>query len=153
MTEPHKNTDPPKGRVGEVTAFTPEQLATPSPALTGFRQMWIIVGPYKGSVLTMPDAEAEAAKDDHWAVEMSTMAPPFDAANPPAHDHELTDEERAGAVTAANEWAAKVNAPPEPPPPTPPEGGGLQRTVPARGERDESPPVRKPADDDKRTRR
>ena len=99
--------------------FTPEQLATPAPGMEGRRQMWIIVGPYRGSVLTMPDAEAESAKDNHWAVEMSTVAPPFDAENPAEHDHDLTDEDRAHAVESANEWAAKVNQPPEPPP----EGG------------------------------
>jgi hypothetical protein len=104
---------------GEAPAqFTAEQLATPAPQLAGTRQMWIIVGPYRGTVLTMPDAEAEDAKDSHWAVEMATVAPPFDAANPPEHDHALTDEDRAHAVEAANAWAAKVNAPPE----TAPEG-------------------------------
>jgi hypothetical protein len=101
-----------------VPQFTPEQLATPAPQLAGSRQMWIIVGPYRGSVLTMPDAEAEDAKDSHWAVEMSTVAPPFDASNPPDHDHELTEQDRMHAVEAANAWAAKVNAPPEPPPET-----------------------------------
>jgi hypothetical protein len=103
--------------------FTPEQLATPAPQLAGSRQMYVIVGPYKGSVLTMPDDEAENAKDNHWAVEMDTVAPPFDADNPPDHDHELTDEDRANAVKEANEWAAKVNPPPEPPPPEGGEGG------------------------------
>jgi hypothetical protein len=95
------------------TPFTAEQLATPSPAMAGHRQMWIIVGPYKGSVLTMPDAEAEDAKDSHWAVEMSTVSPPFNAGAEPEHDHELTDEDRAHAVEAANAWAANVNKPPE----------------------------------------
>ena len=104
--------------------FTPEQLATPAPGLEGTRQMWIIVGPYKGSFLTMPDAEAENAKDNHWAVEASAVAPPFDAENPYEHDHDLTDEDRENAVKEANEWAAKVNAPPEPPPPEGGEGEG-----------------------------
>jgi len=105
-------------RAGEqVSAFTPEQLATPAPQLTGSRQMWIIVGPYKNSVLVMPDAEAENAKDNHWAVEMATVSPPFDAANPPDHDHDLTDEDRAKAVEEANAWAAAQNPPPEQPPP------------------------------------
>jgi hypothetical protein len=107
-----------EARAGEhVSEFTADQLATPAPTLAGSRQMWIIAGPYKGTVLTMPDAEAENAKDDHWAIEMSDMAPPFDADKPLDHDHELTDEDRAHAVEAANAWAAKVNAPPEPPPP------------------------------------
>lgn len=95
--------------------FSPEQLATPAPMLAGSRPMYIIVGPYRGSVLTMPDAEAEDAKDSHWAVEMSAVSPPFDADNPADHDHELTDEDRAYAVEAANAWAAKVNEPPPEP--------------------------------------
>jgi hypothetical protein len=102
--------------------FTPDQLATPAPQLAGTRQMYIIVGPYRGNVLTMPDAEAENAKDNHWAVEMETVAPPYDASKPREHDHELTEEDRENAVKEANEWAAKVNLPPEPPPDPPPEG-------------------------------
>jgi hypothetical protein len=135
--EPHKETGlhspadrgaRPMGGVGAVMTptpaageipqpFSPEQLATPAPTLAGTRQMYIILGPYRGSVLTMPDAEAEDAKDSHWAVEMDTVAPPFDADKPPDHDHELTEEDRAYAVEAANAWAAKVNEPPEAPPP------------------------------------
>ena len=48
---------------------------------------------------------------------MSDMAPPFDANAPLDHDHELTDEDRAYALEAANTWAAAQNPPPEPPPP------------------------------------
>jgi hypothetical protein len=114
--------------------FTPEQLATPSPQLAGSRQMYIIVGPYKGSVLTMPDAEAEDAKDSHWAVEMSTVAPPFDA-DKPLHDHELTEEDRSHAVEAANTWAAAQNPQPEPPPP---EGGARDNEPDVEGETDEA---------------
>jgi len=96
-----------------------EQLVTQptSGTLAEGRAMWIIVGPYKGSVLVMPDAEAEDAKDSHWAINMSDMAPPFDANAPLDHDHELTDEDRAYALEAANTWAAAQNPPPEPPPP------------------------------------
>jgi hypothetical protein len=118
--------------------FTPEQLATPAPSLAGSRQMYVIVGPYRGNVLTMPDAEAESAKDNHWAVEMDTVAPPYDASKPREHDHELTDEDRAHAIVAANEWAASVNAPPEPPPP---EGAAAARRRPA--EDDDDHPSRK----------
>jgi hypothetical protein len=99
--------------------FTPEQLATPALSMIGYRQMYIIVGPYRGNVLTMPDAEAEDAKDSHWAVEMETVAPPYDASKPREHDHELTEEDRNYAIEAANAWAAKVNLPPEPPPDPP----------------------------------
>jgi hypothetical protein len=93
-----------------------EQLVTEPTGMEGSRQMYIIVGPYKGSVLTMPDAEAEDAKDSHWAVEMDTVAPPFDADKPFEHDHELTDEDRAYAVEAANAWAQAQSDPEEPPP-------------------------------------
>ena len=91
-----------------------EQLVTEPTGMEGSRQMYIIVGPYRGSVLTMPDAEAEDAKDSHWAVEMNTVAPPFDADTPPDHDHELTDEDRAYAVEAANAWAQAQANPEEP---------------------------------------
>jgi hypothetical protein len=93
-----------------------EQLVTEPTGMEGMRAMWIIVGPYKGSVLTMPDAEAEDAKDSHWAINMSDMAPPFDANKPLEHDHELTDEDRAYAVEAANAWAQAQSDPEEPPP-------------------------------------
>jgi hypothetical protein len=106
-------------RAGEQQqpTFTPEQLATPRADAADTRQMYIIVGPYRGQVLTMPNDEAESAKDNHWAVEMSEVSPPYDASQPREHDHELTDEDRAHAIESANEWAANVNAPPEPPPP------------------------------------
>jgi hypothetical protein len=93
-----------------------EQLVTQPTGMEGSRQMYIIVGPYRGSVLTMPDAEAEDAKDSHWAVEMDTVAPPFDADKPFEHDHELTDEDRAYAIEAANAWAQAQSDPEEPPP-------------------------------------
>ena len=92
-----------------------DQLVTPR-ADDGTRPMYIIVGPYRGQVLTMPDAEAEDAKDSHWAVEMETVAPPFDANEPFDHDHELTDEDRAYAVEAANAWAQAQADPEEPAP-------------------------------------
>jgi hypothetical protein len=91
-----------------------EQLVTASTGMEGMRAMWIIVGPYKGSVLTMPDAEAEDAKDSHWAINMSDMQGPFDANAPLEHDHELTDEDRAYAVEAANAWAQAQSDPEEP---------------------------------------
>ena len=93
-----------------------EQLVTEPTGMEGSRQMYIIVGPYRGSVLTMPDAEAEDAKDSHWAVEMDTVAPPFDADNPADHDHDLTDEDRAYAIEAANAWAQAQSDPEEPAP-------------------------------------
>ena len=95
--------------------MTTEQAVTEpaGPPHVGGRAMYVIVGPYKGSVLIMPEDEAENAKDNHWAINQSDMEPPFDAANPYEHDHDLTDEDRENAVREADEWAAKVNAPPD----------------------------------------
>jgi len=100
-----------------------EQLVsqpTSGPLVNG-RAMWIIVGPYRNTVLVMPEAEAEDAKDSHWAVNMSDMPSSFDAANNPFidHDHELTDEDRAYAVEAANAWAQAQWDPEEPEEPAP----------------------------------
>ena len=94
-----------------------EQLVTEptSGPLAGGRAMYALVGPYRGQILTMPDAEGESAKDNHWAIDIADMAGPFDANTPYDHDHELTDEDRAYAVKEANEWAAAQNPPPEPP--------------------------------------
>jgi hypothetical protein len=85
-----------------------EQLVTQptSEPLVGGRAMYVLVGPYRGSVLTMTDADGESAKDNHWAIDIADMAGPFDANTPYDHDHELTDEDRAYAVKEANEWAA-----------------------------------------------
>jgi hypothetical protein len=141
----HDDDKKPDTHQGEhVSTFSPEQLATPAPNLAGSRQMYIIVGPYKGSVLTMPDAEAEDAKDSHWAVEMDTVAPPFDADKPPEHDHELSEEDRAYAVEAADAWAAKVNEPPDEPPP---EGDETEAQREAREKRNAD----RKADHDRRT--
>jgi hypothetical protein len=90
------------------------QLVTEPTGMEGSRAMYIIVGPYRGQILTMPDAEAEDAKDSHWAVEMDKVAPPFDADTPFDHDHELTDEDRSYAIEAANAWAQAQYDPEEP---------------------------------------
>ncbi len=47
---------------------------------------------------------------------MSDMQGPFDANAPLEHDHELTDEDRAYAVEAANAWAQAQSDPEEPAP-------------------------------------
>ena len=84
-----------------------EQLVTAptSEPLVGGRAMYALVGPYRGQILTMPDAEGESAKDNNWAIDIADMSGPFDANKPYDHDHELTDEDRAYAVKEANEWA------------------------------------------------
>ena len=86
---------------------------TSGPLAEGGRAMYVLVGPYRGNVLTMTDADGESAKDNHWAIDIVDMNKPFDADNPYGHDHELTDEDRAYAVKEANEWAAAQNPPPE----------------------------------------
>ena len=113
-------------RAPSVQPMTTDQAVTPpaGPPHLGGRAMYVLVGPYKGNVLIMPEDEAENAKDNHWAIDQADMEPPFDAANPYEHDHDLTDEDRENAVKEADEWAAKVNAPPEPPPPDGGEEGG-----------------------------
>ena len=85
---------------------------TSDPLVSG-RAMYVLVGPYRGNLLTMPDGEAESAKDNHWAIDLADMNKPFDADNPYDHDHELTDEDRAYAVKEANEWAEAQWNPPE----------------------------------------
>ena len=87
---------------------------TSGPLADGGRAMYVLVGPYRGNVLTMTDADGESAKDNHWAIDIVDMNKPFDADNPYGHDHELTDEDRAYAVKEANEWAAAQNPPPDP---------------------------------------
>ena len=49
----------------------PDQLATPpsSPPHAGGKQVEVLMGPYRGSDLIMPEAEAENAINDHWAIE------------------------------------------------------------------------------------
>jgi hypothetical protein len=98
-----------------------EQLVTQPVGMEGTRAMWVIVGPYRHTVLTMPDAEAEDAKDSHWAINMSDIPSSFDAENNPLvdHDHELTDEDRAYAIEAANAWAQAQADPEEPDEPAP----------------------------------
>ena len=87
-----------------------------SPPILGGRAMYALVGPYRGQILTMTDAEGESAKDNHWAIDVADVMVPFDANKPYDHDHELTDEDRAYAVKEANEWAEAQYNPDEPAP-------------------------------------
>ena len=82
----------------------------------------VIMGPYRGTRLTVSAADADAAVNNHWATDAN--------APPPAPDHEphppLSDEERAAALTAAEAWAKQTWATAqgvEPPPPPEGEGG------------------------------
>jgi hypothetical protein len=78
--------------------------------------MEVIAGPYRGNYLTMTAADAEEAKDSHWARDPGETDR--------THDHELTEEDRQSALTQAQTWAqaqwdaaAGIDQPP------PPEGG------------------------------
>ena len=75
----------------------------------------VIMGPYRGSRLTMTAADGQAAINGHWARD-----PQEDYGD---HDP-LTDQQRNDALTAATTWAQatwdKAQGTAEPPPP---EGG------------------------------
>jgi hypothetical protein len=94
------------------------QTVTPpaSPPQLGGKQVMVIVGPYRGNALIMPEAEADQAINDHWATELVTTFDPNAEQHPP-----LSDQERTAAVEAANAWAANVQNPKPPEPPTDPE--------------------------------
>jgi hypothetical protein len=109
-----------EGRAGEaVTPYTGEVVATPpsSPPHLGGKQVEVLMGPYRGNVLIMPEAEADQAINDHWAAETVHS---FDAVAEPAHDP-LTDAEREAAYAAAVAWAEAQQPQPELPPDPPPE--------------------------------
>lgn len=81
------------------------------------KEIEAILGPYRGQRLTVSDADATAAINDHWARDPYSEDPPHDA---------LTEEERAHALEAAQAWAAAQLAASQgetPPDPPPPEGG------------------------------
>jgi hypothetical protein len=82
------------------------------------KQIDVIMGPYRGNLLTVSAADADAAVNAHWARD-----PHSGEEYGTGHDP-LSDEERAAALEAANvwaqaQWAAGTQAPPDPPP----EGG------------------------------
>jgi hypothetical protein len=115
VTRPAGYTPPPErpaARQGEaVTPYAGEVVATPpsSPPHLGGKQVNVLMGPYRGNALIMPEAEADQAIADHWASEVQHT---FDAAAEPPHDP-LTDAERDAAYAAALAWAEAVNPPPE----------------------------------------
>ena len=59
--------------------------------------MEVIMGPYRGNYLTMTAADAEEAKDSHWARDPGETDRD--------HDHVLTEEDRQSALTQAHAWA------------------------------------------------
>ena|SRR5580765_6219150 len=81
----------------------------------------VIMGPYRGTRLTVSAADADAAVNSHWATDANAPLPlPDDEPHPP-----LSDEERTAALEAAQTWAQAqwdaaqaVGTPKEPPPAT-----------------------------------
>ena len=130
-------------REGEqVTGMAADQVTTEpsSPPHLGGKMVAAILGPMRGHVLIMPEAEADQAINDHWAVEQTSthdQDKDQDDQHPP-----LDDAEREAAEAAAKAWSDKAHGieppPTEPPPevePPPEDGQGLRRTVPDRGMR------------------
>ena len=74
----------------------------------------VFMGPYRGNLLDMPTAEADAAIAAHWARDPFSTEPYGEGHDP------MSDQERTDAMTAATEWAQAQWAKIEPPPP--PEG-------------------------------
>jgi hypothetical protein len=130
-----------EGRAGEtVTPYTADVVATPpsSPPHLGGKQVSVLMGPYHGNMLIMPEAEADQAIADHWAVEAVHS---FDAVAEPPHDP-LTDAEREAAYAAALAWAEAqqpqtepIEPPVEPPPEEPPAAGETEAQRNAREKR------------------
>jgi hypothetical protein len=64
------------------------------------RQIQVLLGPYRDHRLTVSSADADAAINNHWAVDPFQPAEPDDKPHPP-----LSDEERTAALEAATTWA------------------------------------------------
>jgi hypothetical protein len=94
----------PQPHQGEASSrLSEDQLATPpsSPPQLGGKQVAVTVGPHRSSVLTMPDAEADQAIADNWAV--AHPVGPFDADAPPREP--LDAAAQTAAEQAAQAWA------------------------------------------------
>jgi hypothetical protein len=64
------------------------------------RQIQVLLGPYRDHRLTVSSADADAAINNHWAVDPFHVAAPDEEPHPP-----LSDEERTAALEAATTWA------------------------------------------------
>ena len=126
MTDDDKKTD--ESKKAEKRALVPNA--------DGNVIMEVIAGPYRGNYLTMTAADAEEAKDSHWARDPGETDRD--------HDHVLTEEDRQSAITQAHAWAqAQWDAAAGIDPPPPPEGGdggiaGRKRSLAA----EEQPPYK-----------
>ena len=82
------------------------------------KQIQVLLGPYRDHRLTVSAADADAAINNHWAVDPFHVAAPDEEPHPP-----LSDEERTAALEAATTWAqaqwdtAQGVTPPPPEPP------------------------------------
>ena len=82
------------------------------------RQIQVLLGPYRDHRLTVSAADADAAINNHWAVDPNATHDPDEEPHPP-----LSDEERTAALEAAQTWAQQQwdtaqQIPPTEPPPT-----------------------------------
>ena len=99
------------------------------------RQIQVLLGPYRDNRLTVSAADADAAINNHWAVDPFHVAVPDEEPHPP-----LTDEERTAALEAATTWAKTQwdTAQGTTPPPDPPIVRGAPE-APATEKRDMTP--------------
>lgn len=90
-----------------VAPLSSEQIATPpaSPPQFGGKQVQVLYGPWAGSVVILPEADADQAIADKWAIEPAH--PPLDVHAEPVEP--LTDEEAQAASDAATEYAANYS--------------------------------------------
>jgi hypothetical protein len=86
----------------------------------------VLLGPYRDHRLTVSAADADAAINNHWAVDPFHVAEPDEEPHPP-----LSDEERQAALEAAQTWAQLQwdTAQQVPPTEPPPEGTPVRRDM------------------------
>ena len=115
------------------------------------RHIQVLLGPYRDHRLTVSAADADAAINDHWAIDPNAALEPDHEPHPP-----LTEEERTHALEAAQAWAqlqwdtAQQVPPPEPPPP---EGGVTRRRAMTPDDTSGRYPTRNVPDDTDKSKR
>ena len=92
------------------------------------RQIQVILGPYRDHRLTVSSADADAAINNHWAVDPhAALAAPDEEPHPPLSDAERTAALEAAITWAKAQWDAAQGT--APPPEPPPEGQPVRRDV------------------------
>ena len=104
------------------------------------RQIQVLMGPYRDHRLTVSAADADAAINNHWAVDPNATHDPDEEPHPP-----LSDEERTAALEAAQTWAqlqwdTAQQVPPTEPAPEPPPTEGTATTRSKRQEQRDMKP-------------